>query len=212
MVNAILSLERRNIGGCLYYLEKINTNLRDVFQVFYDNLTESKVSQSVWLSYVQGFQGWGVGKMINGEFIKYDGLSGNHVLIFQALDAFLGIDRYLTDEDMVRYIPANQRNFCLALKKNCLRSKLQDDQALEDIFTEIVKKLKVTPAQYGFSSTIDNKKVFRAAHRTRVMAYLKQPAPERAPMTAGKSVLQGSQAEGLQRLDNFMVNRLKQTE
>lgn len=144
MVNAILSFERRNNASCLHYLENINSNLRDVFQVFYDNLTEAKVSRSVWLSYIQGFQGWGVGKMVNGEFIKYDGLSGNHVLIFQALDAFLGIDQYLTDEDMVRYIPVNQRNFCLALKKNCLRSKLRNDTILENAFTEIVKKLKVT--------------------------------------------------------------------
>jgi hypothetical protein len=151
MVNAILSFERGNNTGCLHYLRNINSNLRDVFQVFYDNLIESKVSHSVWLSYVQGFQGWGIGKMINGEFIKYDGLSGNHVLVFQALDAFLGMDRYLSDEDMVRYIPVNQRNFCLALKKNCLRSKLEGDKALEDAFTEIIKKLKVIPAQYDFS-------------------------------------------------------------
>jgi hypothetical protein len=97
----------------------------------------------VWLSYVQGFQGWGIGKIVNGEFIKYDGISGNHVLVFQALDAFLGLDRYLTNEDMVRYIPANQRNFCLALKKKCLRAKLGGDKVLENAFTDIVKKLKV---------------------------------------------------------------------
>lgn len=125
-----------------------------MFQVFYDNLIESKVSHSVWLSYVQGFQGWGIGRMSNGEFIKYDGLSGNHVLLFQALDAFLGMDRYLTDEDMVRYIPANQRNFCAALKKNCLRSKLQDNKVLQNAFTEIIKKLKVVLAQSNFVSAL----------------------------------------------------------
>ncbi|KAH6639607.1 hypothetical protein C7974DRAFT_135175 [Boeremia exigua] len=195
MINAITSFESKDNTSCLRYLENINSNIRNVFQVFYDNLNESKVSQSVWLSYVQGFQGWGVGKIVDGKFIKYDGLSGNHVLIFQALDAFLGLDRYLTDEDMVRYIPVNQRNLCLALKKNCLRSKIQGNQALENIFAEIVKKLKV----------------FRTAHRTRVMSYLKQPAPERSQMTAGKSVLEGTQAQGLQRLDDFMAKRLKQT-
>ena len=107
IVQAIISFEQNDRQACVQALSNINARLRHMLQVFYSQLTEARVSKDVWLSYVQGFQGWGVGRMINNEFVKYDGLSGNHVLAFQAIDAFLGMDRYLTDEAMVRYIPVN---------------------------------------------------------------------------------------------------------
>ena len=133
MVNAILAHENGHTASCLHFLENIDSNLCNVFQVFYDNLTESRVSRSVWLSHVQGFQAWGVGKVVNDQFIKNDGLSGSQVLIYQALDAFLGIDQYLSDEDMnmKRYIPVNQRHFCAALKKNSLRSNFEMTKRLK---------------------------------------------------------------------------------
>jgi hypothetical protein len=57
--------------------------------------------------------------------------------------------------------------------------------------------------------------VFRTAHRTRVMSYLEEPAPERFVMTAGKSVLEGPTTkdtkEALKVLDQMLVNRLKET-
>ena len=57
--------------------------------------------------------------------------------------------------------------------------------------------------------------MFRAAHRTRVMPYLEEPAPERMTMTAGKSVLEGPTTkdtkEALKVLDEMLVTRLKQT-
>ena len=57
-------------------------------------------------------------------------------------------------------------------------------------------------------------KVFRAAHRARVMPYLEQPAPERLAMTAGKSVLESlnmNTKEALTSLDEMLATRLKQT-
>ena len=83
--------------------------------------------------------------MVNGEFIKYDGLSGNHVLFFQALDAFLGIDPYLTEENSVRYIPINQRHLSRTLKEHCFRNKLKEphDLTIADEMTKIVHHLKV---------------------------------------------------------------------
>ncbi|MCJ1425370.1 hypothetical protein MMC29_003269 [Sticta canariensis] len=201
MVRAIICFEEKDRESCLNHLENITFRLRHLLRVFYDNLNESRVSHSVWLSYIQGFQGWGVGRMVDGEFIKYDGLSGNHVLFFQALDAFLGMDRYLTDENMIRYIPVNQRELCLALKKNSFRKKLteQNDMMIENEVGKIVNHLKV----------------FRAAHRARVMPYLEQPAPERFTMTAGKSVLEGPTTkdtkEALKVLDQMLIKRLKET-
>lgn len=77
MVQAVISFEVHNKESCTQHLQNINSQLRTLLLVFFENLTESRVSHSVWLSYVQGFQGWGVGRIVDGEFIKYDGLSGN---------------------------------------------------------------------------------------------------------------------------------------
>ncbi|PQE23419.1 Indoleamine 23-dioxygenase protein [Rutstroemia sp. NJR-2017a BBW] len=201
MVRAVMTYEENNKAACLQHLQNINFRLRDLFLVFYDNLTKHKVSHSVWLSYVQGFQGWGVGKMVDGKYVKYDGLSGNHVLFFQALDAFLGMGRYLTDENMNRYIPINQRALCVTLKKHSFLklAKVQNDSKIDNEFTKMVNQLKI----------------FRAAHRARVMSYLEQPAPERLMMTAGKSILEGSAtknlAEALKPLDDMLTTRLRET-
>ncbi len=145
MVHAIVCFDEDDKISCVNHLGNITFRLRHLLQVFYQNLTESRVSQSVWLSYVQGFQGWGLSKMVDGKLIKYDGLSGNHVLFFQALDAFLGMERYLSDENMVRYIPVNQRRFCLALKKHSFRNTLNgyNDTKIEDEVKKIVNQLKV---------------------------------------------------------------------
>lgn len=145
MVRAVMCFDENDKVSCLNHLENITFRLRHLLRIFYENLTESRVSQSVWLSYVQGFQGWGVGRMVNGEFIKYDGLSGNHVLFFQALDAFLGLDRYLTDENMIRYIPVNQRDLCIAFKDHSIRNKLKGhaDMGIEDEIKKIVNHMKV---------------------------------------------------------------------
>lgn len=145
MVRAIMAFEKQDQSLCAEHLDNINRRLRPLFLIFFEGLTDSRVSRSVWLSYIQGFQGWGVGRFVDGEFIKYDGLSGNHVLFFQALDAFLGMDRYLTDENMIRYVPVNQRNLCLSLKKHSFRQRVMDegDSYLEEKVRSIVKQLKV---------------------------------------------------------------------
>lgn len=86
-----------------------------------------------------------MGRIIDGEYVKYDGLSGNHVLFFQAVDAFLGMDRYLSDQNMDRYIPINQRELCVSFKKHCFRNKLngEEDLAIERAIKKIVSYLKV---------------------------------------------------------------------
>ncbi|KAB8233706.1 uncharacterized protein BDW43DRAFT_311049 [Aspergillus alliaceus] len=198
MVRAIICFEEKGNISCLTHLQNITFRLRHLLKIFYDGLTASRVSREVWLSYIQGFQGWGVGRIINGEYVKDDGLSGNHVLIFQALDAFLGLDQYLSDENMDRYIPIRQRDLCRAFKKYSFRHKLKGpmDCQIEDEFKKMVNHMKL----------------FRTAHRTRVMPYLEQPAPERLLMTAGKSVLEGPNAKSaLKVLDDMLVTRLKQT-
>lgn len=146
MARAIISFETADKISSLQHLENISQRLRHLLLVFYEGLTDSRVSRSVWLSYIQGFQGWGVGRMVKGKHVKYDGLSGNHVLFFQALDAFLGMDPYLTDEDMRRYVPVKQRDFCLALRKHSFRAELKAGKGfleLEEKMASIVRQLKV---------------------------------------------------------------------
>ncbi|RWA10104.1 hypothetical protein EKO27_g4999 [Xylaria grammica] len=201
MVLTIVAFEQGRKEASLKHLESITGQLRELLAIFYNNMKDTRISRTVWLSYVQGFQGWGVGRMVNGEFDKFDGLSGNHVLFFQAVDAFLGLGRYLPDENMDRYIPVNQRNLCQAIKKHSIRDKLNDseDSALKQEFLKIVNHMKV----------------FRAAHRTRARPYLEHPAPERLIMTAGKSVLETPQTKGFEDaykpLDDMLAQRLEVT-
>jgi hypothetical protein len=150
MVSAIVAFEDGRKDLSLKNLQNVTWRLRELLLIFYNNLKETHVSHSVWLSYVQGFQGWGVGRVIDGKFVKYDGLSGNHVLFFQAVDAFLGIERYLTDENMDRYIPVNQRDLCVALKKHSIRNRLhgKDDLPLKNEIGKIVNHMKVLDSRY----------------------------------------------------------------
>ena len=146
MICAIVRYDQKNVAACLEHLENITFRLRHLLKVFYENLVESRMSKSVWLSYCQGFQGWGVGRIIDGEFVKFDGLSGNHVLCFQAIDAFLGMEKYLTDENMIRYIPVNQRRLCEELKRATFRGRLEGNEhpKLEAEFQKIVNHMKVS--------------------------------------------------------------------
>lgn len=76
-----------------------------------------------------------MGRLVSGEYIKHDALFENHAHVSQALDAFLRMDRYLTDEMLNRYTLANQRELCIALKKHstCAKMKEEDNRELENI-------------------------------------------------------------------------------
>ncbi|KAK5987848.1 hypothetical protein PT974_11982 [Cladobotryum mycophilum] len=201
LVHAIVAYQRQDKESCLEHIQKMDPLVRELFQVIYQNLTNEKVSKQYWLRYCQGFQGWGLGKVVDGQFIRYDGLSGNHVLAFHVLDAFLGIQSYLSDEDMMRYIPARQRKFSSAVRMHSFRSLIVKDEDPE-IYREITK-------------IVNQMRLFRAAHRHRVMPYLKVPAPERQYMTAGKIIgsqgCVGSVDDALKPLDDMLVARLRQT-
>ena len=55
------------------------------------------------------------------------------------------MERYLTDESMDRYIPARQRELCLAMKKHSFRNKLQEPQntKVQEMMKEIVNHMRV---------------------------------------------------------------------
>ncbi|KAK0658488.1 hypothetical protein QBC41DRAFT_351389 [Cercophora samala] len=200
IVESIVAYARGDKETCLEHVRDIKGQLRPLLSSYYDRVHDAKIARSVWLSRVQGFYAWGVGHQnaTNGEWEKFDGLSGNQVLLFQALDAFLGLEAYLPKLIQERNVPLLQRRFCEVVKKHGFRGELMDeglDGKIKKEFEDIVKRLRV----------------FRSAHRTRAKVYLTQPAPERLPMTAGKSLLKEDVDQSLVFLDQFMVGRLQQT-
>ncbi|KAK0705836.1 hypothetical protein B0T21DRAFT_405348 [Apiosordaria backusii] len=200
IVESIVAHARGDKESCLEHVRDIKEQLRPLLSSYYDRVHDAKIARSVWLSRVQGFYAWGVGHQnsTNGDWEKFDGLSGNQVLLFQALDAFLGLEAYLPKLIQERNVPVLQRRFCEVVKKHEFRAELGDegvDGEIKREFADIVKRLRV----------------FRSAHRTRAKVYLTQPAPERLPMTAGKSLLKEDMNESLVFLDQFMLGRLQQT-
>jgi hypothetical protein len=154
MVDAIVAFEENRKADSLQRLQQLKPKLDKIYQVFYDGLVDAKVSRKVWLSYCQGFQGWGVGRVIDGRHVKYDGLSGNHVLIFQAIDAFFGMERYLIDENMIRYIPVRQREFTSVLRRHSIRAQIEKGE-YEEIRAEIsklVQAMRVSSLSYAIHS------------------------------------------------------------
>ncbi|KAI1754197.1 hypothetical protein F4782DRAFT_493595 [Xylaria castorea] len=201
IVIVITSFEDSDTRSCLEGLRSINSNLRGLFVLFNQKMREQNVSRKVWLNYVQSIHAWGAGRMIDDEFIQFDGVSGNQILIFQALDALLGMGTYHPDEDLKRYIPASQRGFCKSIKEYSFRSCLKgtEDEAIKAEFETLVSQLKR----------------YRAVHRSRVMPYLKNPAPERYHMTTKTSVLtidlNVGIDEALKPLEQMLINRSMQT-
>ncbi|TAQ85435.1 hypothetical protein B7494_g6256 [Chlorociboria aeruginascens] len=190
--------------GVLQSLCQINNLLRKPLKTYYDTLTEPKISKSVWLHYVQGVQGWGIGTIdpVTKVYTEYDGLSGNQLLLLHVMDAFLGVEPpYLSKANALRYMPRSQRNFSKCVSVHSFRYKAQGDGAdeVEKAFGKIVKQMKL----------------FRTTHRNRVKPYLSVPAPERMIMTAGKGVLESQEIHDLETaiapLDDLLRQRLDKT-
>lgn len=148
VVMAIISFARGDKAACLAHVRGITNQLRPLLSTYYDRVHDSKINRAVWLSYVQGFQAWGAGQQnaTTGEWEKYDGLSGNQVLLFQVLDAFLGIESYLPKEVLEMNVPRLQREFVLAVGRHGFRHQLGEgevDKQIATEFSEIVKRLRV---------------------------------------------------------------------
>jgi hypothetical protein len=83
------------------------------------------------------------------RWVKFDGLSGNQVLLFQALDAFIGLDPYLPARDQECNVPWRQRALCDVFRKHSFRERLcvshmDDTEAqIAKEFSEIAKRLRV---------------------------------------------------------------------
>lgn len=155
MIFAIIAYGRDEKAACARYIANITARMRLVLGSYFENMHDKMIAQSVWLSHIQGFYGWGLGHYDEGSgaWEKFDGLSGNQVLLFQALDAFLGIDQYLTPRDQERNVPKRQRELCHVLRKYSFRGSLsaeaddQDEVAIVKNLNNIVKRLRVREHQ-----------------------------------------------------------------
>lgn len=149
MVRAITSFEAGDRSSCLRHLARIQEQLRPLLSIYFDRLHDQTISREAWLGHVQGFLAWGAGYRDEqtGEIVKYDGLSGNQILLFQAMDAFLGMEPYLLAESLEQNVPFRQREFCRLLKKHSIRGKLEEDGTSQEItqgFDKIAKRLRVS--------------------------------------------------------------------
>jgi hypothetical protein len=152
MVHAIVAFAEGDKGACARHVASITSQLRLVLGSYMDNLHDMIVARSVWLSRIQGFYAWGIGHYDEGtqDWDKFDGLSGNQVLLFQALDAFLAIEQYLSPRDQERNVSKRQREFCHALRRHSFRAILIETPHDADVveilrnFDEILKRLRVS--------------------------------------------------------------------
>ncbi|KAL4784551.1 hypothetical protein BJX76DRAFT_356907 [Aspergillus varians] len=201
MAQAITHFSTGNEKACLASLRAINAQFPAPLKVFYKTLVDTHISPKVWMHYVQGPTGWAAGEIIDGEYVEYDGLSGSHIPVFRIADAFLGVPAYFTEENLRRYIPRAQREFCDALCGFGLRERAREagNGLIEGEMEKMVKQLRA----------------FRATHRGRIHKYLSAPAPERLIMTAGKSVLESEQIPkietAIQHLDGILAKRIEET-
>lgn len=149
MVCANVAWSAGNRQSCIHHLSRIQKQLRPLMSIYFDRMHDQKIARSAWLSHVQGFLAWGAGYRDEqtGKLVKFDGLSGNQILLFQAIDAFLGMESYLSIENLEQNVPFRQREFCRLLRKHSIRDKLADElEPHDDIlqgFDQIIKRLRV---------------------------------------------------------------------
>ncbi|OBT65223.1 hypothetical protein VE03_04787 [Pseudogymnoascus sp. 23342-1-I1] len=75
IIRSIVAYDAGDIEACSWHLRNMSPLLRELFQEFYQGITSDKVSKDLWLRYCQGFQGWGVGSEVAGQFVRYNGSS-----------------------------------------------------------------------------------------------------------------------------------------
>ncbi|KAJ5105040.1 hypothetical protein NUU61_002387 [Penicillium alfredii] len=171
-------------------------------QCFYQTFITAKVSERVWLNHVQGFQGWAAGRIEHGEYVQYDGVQGGQTLMMQVVDAFLGMDAFLTKEASHRNVPYYQREFVETIRRYAFRHRAlkAGDQDIEQNMESISRIVQI----------------FRISHRRTARKYLGADAPERKFMTSGESVFQDFKGEAarkdpLDHVDSLLTKRLNET-
>ncbi|KAK7044650.1 hypothetical protein R3P38DRAFT_2879980 [Favolaschia claudopus] len=187
---AIACIDTGDPGGAHKALHLANDTLRDAMKYFFNTMVEAKISHTVWMAYVQGFQGWALESV--------DGISGGQSLIFRTLDSFLGIRPWPTEEKERLHIPESQRRWLNCLRNYDIRAVAKDrghDEVTAEL-DDLVKQLRL----------------WRMGHMRRMQPYESVHRPERKTMTAGISVVDASNEEQMiLHLKQELGRRLAQT-
>ncbi|KAJ7631930.1 hypothetical protein DFH06DRAFT_696262 [Mycena polygramma] len=171
-------------------LKSANDVLREALKYFFKSLVDSKISQKVWMAYVQGFQGWA----LNG----IDGISGGQSLLFRTLDSFLGIRPWPTPEKEQLHLPEVQRNWLNSLRDYDIRS-VAKERGYDQVTAEL-------------DSLVNQLRLWRMGHMRRMQPYESVYRPERKTMTAGISVVDASNMDQMiSHLKKELGVRLAQT-
>lgn len=118
-------------------------------------MVNSRIPPDIFVPYIQGFYGWAAGEVLDGKYTEYDGLSGGHLVVFNLLDVFLGLDTFIDEEKLENYIPFAQRRFIASVKKCSFReaAKRAGDVELEMQFHAIAKQLRVCFSRNIYNSS-----------------------------------------------------------
>ncbi|KAJ5240661.1 uncharacterized protein N7469_002252 [Penicillium citrinum] len=145
LVQAIAAFERGQKQHCSQHLSQVNLHLRNTMRVYYETVVSSKIPHSVFVGYIQGFHGWAAGKVVDGKYKEYDGLSGGHLILFNLLDGFFGFENFLNHESMLNYIPAAQREFIESVKRHGFREEAEraGDVEVKNQLEGILKQTRV---------------------------------------------------------------------
>jgi hypothetical protein len=132
--------------ACIEHLQGVSVHLKSVFQIYYEYIVESKDPRHVFTAYIQGFHGWAAGELINDEYVEYDGSSGAHLVLFNALDYFLGLEPFFHEQDFIKYFSYSQRRFMASIKAHAFRPAAEqaDNTGLVQQFEKIAKQLRVS--------------------------------------------------------------------
>ncbi|KAK7734655.1 hypothetical protein SLS57_000353 [Botryosphaeria dothidea] len=193
IADALAHWERGERADLLQALRRVRDGTRAIAKVFYEHMSSDKVEPAVWMSWVQGFHAYGATEdgVVEEGAREYDGVSANQLPFFHVVDAFLGIGRtYLDGKEMRSNILGAQRALSEGVRRKCFRESVRGgkDDEVEGLMREIARVVRV----------------WRAAHKVRIVPYFEQPAPERMIMTAGKSVLETKGLSSLQLAMDFM--------
>ncbi|KAJ3493701.1 hypothetical protein NLG97_g4565 [Lecanicillium saksenae] len=192
IIRAMISYEQGDKRSALSYTEAIFEHVRKLVLYLYNNMNDPNISRAIWVRHVSGIHSWGLTSDSEHGPVEYGGLSGSQTLIFLAIDAFLGIVSYHSEEEIRMHISKNMREVFAAMKKYCFRSELSkggsaEDQAIMKVMDRIVKQMRT----------------FRGVHKVRAVRFLSAPAPERVPMTAALSVLDEQPADEKQKAPGY---------
>lgn len=143
MANATTYLSNDDIVQCQEALFSANQTLKTVLHYFYSNLNHENVNRDLWMAYVQGFHGWSAGEPLQ------DGVSGGQSLVIRAIDSFLGIRPWPTEEAEALHLPFHQRQWLNAMREYDIRTvaKMKGSTEIENELNKMVAQLRVSSAQ-----------------------------------------------------------------